>query len=246
MDEKQGNTINRLTEFLSDHYDPELIILYGSTARGDTDEFSDVDIMVIMDVEDSEKVTAEMLAGTNHIVNDKHIMLKSSEDYYNQRDIPGTMVYSAVSEGLILFRREGFDIEALPLKDYEERKRDIIEKEYIGPAHEFWEDGRLAIDNKQLFRCRDYMRFAVVRMLKAVIVFGDVHPPRGTALEELFKSARNFIPQLGKLKTLIDELNDYYPAGTAPEEYIKCNDIMNKTRFIIDFIAFRVRPGKIA
>lgn len=236
MYEKNAHIVSSLKDFLLDHYDPELIILYGSTARGDTDEFSDIDMMVIMDVEDSEKLAAEMLAETDHIVHDKHIILRSSDDYCKHRDIPGTMVYSALIEGLILFQRSGFDASALPLKSYEERKRDVIEKEYFEQACDFLEMGLMSLDSKQLFRCRDYLRFTTIRMLKAVFVFRDVNPPRDTDLEVLFERARELLPEIEKISPVIPELNNFIPSGNEPEDISKCRYIVDKTRFVIDCI----------
>jgi uncharacterized protein len=236
MDDKQTYIVNRLKDILIDRYNPELIILYGSTARGDTDEFSDIDIMVIMDVDDGEKTTTEMLAGTDHIVQDKHIMLRSCNDFYSQKDIPGTMIYSALREGVILFTRSGFETDALHLKNYEDRKRDVIEKEYLEQAHEFFANGEQALENRQLFRCRDYLKFAVVRAIKAVLVLRDVHPPRGTDLEELFRVARGLLPEVGKLQPLIQELDSYLPGGNNPEEVVRCRELVDKIEFLVDSI----------
>ena len=236
MNEKQVHTVKRLKDYLIDNYDPEVIILYGSTARGDTDEFSDIDIMVIMDVEDNEKVTAEILSVTDHIVHDKHIILRSCDDYYNQKDIPGTMVYSALSEGLILFLWPGFDMNALPLKGYEERKKYVIEKEYLHQASEFLKNSKNALESRQLFRCRDFLRFAVVRALKAVLVFRDEQPPRSTDLKELFEKARELLPEIGKLQPLIEALDKYIPGGNGQDEVAGCRMLADKVTFIIDSI----------
>lgn len=234
MDEKQAHIVNRLKSYLIDNYAPEMIILYGSTARGDSDEFSDIDMMVIMDVEDDAKVSAEMLAGTDHIVHDKHIFVRSVADFITQRDIPGTMIFSALNEGLVLYRKANFDADAAPLKSYEERKKDVIKGEYLDQAREFLKKGETALDNMRLFRCRDYLRFAAVRALKAVMVFRDVHPPRSTDLEVLFESARELFQEVEKLQPLIEELNKYCPAGNDPEEIAKCRDIADKTDFVVD------------
>ncbi|MGD9160249.1 MAG: nucleotidyltransferase domain-containing protein [Desulfobacteraceae bacterium] len=237
MNEKQVFIVNRLKSFLVDHYAPEMIILYGSTARGDSDEFSDIDMMVIMDVEDDEKASAEMLAGTDHIVHDKHIFVRSVADFITQKDIPGTMVFSALSEGLVLYRYTDFDADATPLKSYKERKKDVIQGEYLDQAREFFGKGEMALDNMQIFRCRDYLRFAIVRALKAVMVFRDVHPTRSTDLEVLFEKARELCPEIGKLHQLIEELNKYCPAGNDPEEISKCRDMVGKTGFVADSVA---------
>ena len=237
MDEKQALIVNRLRRFLIDRYAPEMIILYGSTARGDTDEFSDIDIMVIMDVEESEKVSAEIMEDTDYIVHDKHIMIRSVCDYYSRRDIPGTMVYSALSEGLTLFRRPGFDTGTRPLKNYEERKRDIIEKDYLEQIRGFLEKAEWSLDNKQLFRCRDFLRFAFVRFLKAVMVFCDVHPPRSTDLEMLFEKAVEMFPEVEKTESVIKILTDYLPAGNEPENVAECRYLLDMTRSAIDAVA---------
>lgn len=236
MDDKEAYIVNRLKDFLIDRYNPELIILYGSTARGDTDEFSDIDMMVIMDVDDGEKTAVEIMAGTDHILNDKHIMLRSSDDYLTGKDIPGTMVYSALSEGVILFHRPGFEIDAMPVKGYEERKKEVIEKEYLEQAYEFLEKGREALHIKQLFRCRDYLRFAAVRALKAVMVFRDVHPPRSTDLEELFQRGHGLFPEMGKLKPMIQELDNYLPGGNNPEEAGRCRELSDKVNSFVDIV----------
>ena len=240
MDKKQTYIVGRLKRFLIDHYTPEMIILYGSTARGDADEFSDIDMMVIMNTGDREKVSAEILKATDHIVNDKHIMLRSVEEYYTQRDIPGTMVFSALREGVILLKRPGFDIDDLPSKSYEERKRDVIGKEYLEQVHEFLERSRKALESKQLFRCRDFLRFAAVRMLKAVMVFRDVHPPRSTDLKTLVEMTQELLPDVEKLKPLIDDLDLYCPAGNDPGEGDRCRKLLDNVRYFINILAKKI------
>ena len=41
----------RLKDALLDDYDPEAVILFGSFAKGDADEFSDVDLLVVIERE---------------------------------------------------------------------------------------------------------------------------------------------------------------------------------------------------
>lgn len=240
MNEKEAYIVKRLKQYLIDHYNPDMIILYGSTARGDTDEFSDIDIMVIIDVEDSKKLTDDILADTDHIVHDKHIIIKSTDEYFTQKDIPGTMVFSALNEGLVQYCSPDFDAGNVSLKKYEERKRDVIEREYLVQAREFLEEGKKAFNKKQLFRCRDFLRFAAVRALKAVMVLKDVHPPRSTDLDVLFKRAQTLIPQIKTLQPSIKELNYYYPINNEPEEVSRCRELAEKTRFIIDSVALHI------
>lgn len=237
MDDRQTHIVNRLKQYLVDHYHPDLIILYGSTARGDTDEFSDIDMMVIMDAEDNENVAAEILKGTDLIVHDKHIMLKSVGDYYNQRDIPGTMVYSALSEGMILYQNPEFDANAAEIKSYKDRKRDVIRGEYLDQACEFLEKGETALENKQIYRSRDFLKFATIRAIKAVIVSRDVHPSRSIDFKDLFMRALDLLPEIEKISPMIEELNEYFSTGVEPDDIPKCKVIADKTRFVVDKIS---------
>ncbi len=241
MDDKQTDTVNRLKEFIIEHYEPRMVILYGSTARGDTDEFSDIDMMVVMDVKDERKTAAEILADTDHIVRDKHIMLRSVYDYFSQKDIPGTMVFSALSEGIVLYQRPGFDADAVPLNSYEDRKRDVIRKEYLEQARDFMEKAEKALECRQIYRCRDFLRFAAARALKAVFVYSDIHPPRSIELGFLFESAGELFPGIGKLQPVIKELNGYSPINSGPEEIIKCMGIAGRVNFVVESIALFIK-----
>ena len=242
MDEKQADTVNRLKTFIIEHYEPRMVILYGSTARGDTDEFSDIDIMVIKDVIDGKKAVAKILADTNNIVRDKHIMLRSVYEYSSQKDIPGTIVFSALHEGIVLYKRPEFDADAVPLNSYEDRKRDVIRKEYLEQTHDFMEKAERALECGQIYRCRDFLRFAAVRALKAVLVFRDVHPTRSIDLEFLFKSARELLPGIGKFKPVIEELNDYSPEN-KDDEFEKLRGMVGKTGFFVDGIVLLITGG---
>ena len=236
MYEKQTNTVNRLKRYTIEHYDPQMIILYGSTARGDTDEFSDIDMMVIMDVPDYETVAEKILSDTDHIVHDKHIMIKTTADYYSQKDIPGTMVYSALIEGVILYRRSDFDPDTIPLKSYKERKKYVIQREYLDQIYDFLKKAESALANKQVYRCRDFLRFSVIRALKAVIVFKDVHPPRSTDLKILYARAQELLPEIDKFCPFIEELDGYRPEHNITNAFFQCMNLVDKTGLVVDGI----------
>lgn len=237
MDEKKTPIVNRLKDFIMEHYDPLMIILYGSTARGDTDEFSDIDMMVIMDVADEEKTAAGILADTDNIVRDKHIFIRSAAGYYDQKDIPGTMLYSALGEGVILYLKPGFDKDARPAKDYEDRKRDVIRKDYLEQAGDFFKKAKEALEGSQVYRCRDFLRFAAVRALKAVFVFKDCHPPRSLDLDELLDASCDLLPGIGQFRPLIEELNGFCPGGDNQDDIRECRELADKTGTVLDGIA---------
>ncbi len=43
--------VDKVVERIADEFDPKLIIIFGSAARGDADENSDLDILVVMDTD---------------------------------------------------------------------------------------------------------------------------------------------------------------------------------------------------
>ena len=68
----------KLKDALLDDYDPEAVILFGSLARGDADEFSDVDLLVVMETERDVKAFGEEMARhLDHLTTEKHIICPS-------------------------------------------------------------------------------------------------------------------------------------------------------------------------
>lgn len=79
---------------------PAEVLLFGSYARGDADEGSDLDLMVIEDQVDDK--TAEYLkihraVGSMGVGVD--IVVISREDFERWRQVPGTVPYWAAKEG---------------------------------------------------------------------------------------------------------------------------------------------------
>ena len=60
MDTEIKNILKEVTERLIKEYKPEKIILFGSKVRGDFDEESDIDILILIDSEVNSKVEEEI------------------------------------------------------------------------------------------------------------------------------------------------------------------------------------------
>jgi uncharacterized protein len=82
------------------------IILFGSRARGDFDETSDWDVLVVIDRELAfpekhsliTKIQREL--AQNKIPND--IIIKSENQFREMKDLPGSISFYADKEGLLL------------------------------------------------------------------------------------------------------------------------------------------------
>jgi predicted nucleotidyltransferase len=219
-----------LKDAILDAYDPEAIILFGSLGRGDADEFSDVDLLIVMEADrDVKELGEEMAEFLDHLTRDKHTIVRTAENFCRHMDIPGTLAFSAKTEGLILFEKTGWLTRHIPTDSYEVRKKEVMRQEYAESAHAFLAQAQSAYQNQNLFRCRDFVRFAAARAIKGFFVKQNIVPPRETDLEELLEKVRHMEPDLMSHKLFIEEVNDYCPGKTDSEERRRCHDLVERT-----------------
>jgi predicted nucleotidyltransferase len=95
--------VNRIVE----HFDPERIILFGSSARGDARPDSDVDLLVVMPIQGSKREKQlEIRALLRGIRLAKDIVVSKPEDFEWRKDIVGTIEFLATKEGKVLYARD--------------------------------------------------------------------------------------------------------------------------------------------
>jgi predicted nucleotidyltransferase/HEPN domain-containing protein len=237
--EKQMRLAMTLKEALIDAYDPEAVILFGSLGRGDADEFSDVDLLVVMETYRHVKdVGEEMAERFNHVSKDKHMIVRTPKDFGRQMDIPGTIVFSATREGQILFEKPGWRTRHRPDDSYATRKKEVMREEYAASARDFLGQAQASLQEDNLFRCRDFARFAAVRALKGLFVKHDIHPPRETDLGDLLNKAKQLEPDLVRHKAFVAELNGYCPGRADSTERKRCLGLFERTsRFADEMLA---------
>jgi predicted nucleotidyltransferase len=96
--------IRRLTELLIKATKPQRIIMFGSQARGEADEDSDIDVMVIevgVPGRAAEMVRLNRLLRSFEIPVD--LLVVSAEKFNYWRDIPGNVYFEAATEGEVLY-----------------------------------------------------------------------------------------------------------------------------------------------
>jgi predicted nucleotidyltransferase len=87
-------------------FHPERIILFGSQARGDATRNSDVDLLVVMPVNGSKRdlrLALQMALRDVHFPRD--ILVATPYEWSVQKNIPGTIVWPARREGIVLYER---------------------------------------------------------------------------------------------------------------------------------------------
>lgn len=89
---------------IAEDFRPERIILFGSQARGDADERSDVDLLVIADVRGSRR---EMMVAIDRALHGagfaRDIVILTPAEFDRDKEIPGTIARPAWKEGKTLY-----------------------------------------------------------------------------------------------------------------------------------------------
>ncbi|MHB8264236.1 MAG: HEPN domain-containing protein [Acidimicrobiales bacterium] len=90
-----------------EEYHPRYVVLFGSVARGDETEHSDIDLFVIRDVEGS-RIEAIRYPG-EYRADRPHVELWSANErtYGASSHIPGSFCYGPAAEGRVVYAREG-------------------------------------------------------------------------------------------------------------------------------------------
>ena len=103
------DVIQEATKRLVDQFHPERIILFGSHARGSADEHSDVDFLVIAGP-GAKRNRLRMMVAMDGALGGmgfaKDIVILTSEEFEEDKEIPGTIARYAMKEGRLLYERK--------------------------------------------------------------------------------------------------------------------------------------------
>ena len=101
------SVIGKMVQRIVRRFWPEQVILFGSYARGDANEDSDVDFLVVMPVQGS-KAEQEVRIGValHDFPVAKDIVVSTPDEFAWRKDIVGTIEYPAVREGKVLYVKQ--------------------------------------------------------------------------------------------------------------------------------------------
>ena len=101
------NTIRALAKLIVERFDPERVILFGSHARGEANENSDVDLLV--EVRDDRRPAGPgnpvRRAISEHFVLPVDVVVRTSAMIRRLRDTPYSLVHHAIQDGVVLYDR---------------------------------------------------------------------------------------------------------------------------------------------
>ena len=98
--------LQEMVERIVRGFDPERIILFGSQARGDAHENSDVDLLVVMpDGTDRRAAMRAMQRTLFDQTVDRTVIVTTPDEIRRRGDLVGTVLRPALREGRVLYER---------------------------------------------------------------------------------------------------------------------------------------------
>ncbi|MDP6041008.1 MAG: nucleotidyltransferase domain-containing protein [Candidatus Latescibacteria bacterium] len=98
--------IQEMTHRIVEQFNPIKIILFGSYARGTATPDSDVDLLVVKNIENSKRKERVAIGVALHDIDiPKDIIVASPEDIEKFGNVVGNVLYPALQEGKILYDR---------------------------------------------------------------------------------------------------------------------------------------------
>lgn len=83
---------------------PSRVILFGSYARGEADEDSDLDLLVVeAQVENRGAEMVRLRRAIGRVGTGVDVLVYSEEEVTRRGDVPGTVIYWALNEGKTLY-----------------------------------------------------------------------------------------------------------------------------------------------
>lgn len=100
-------TIRAVAQFIADRFDPEQVILFGSYARGEEGEHSDVDLLVILRNDEIKQRRGNPIrrAIAERFVLPIDVVIRATKDVDKRRNDPYSLIHQALEEGVVLYER---------------------------------------------------------------------------------------------------------------------------------------------
>jgi HEPN domain-containing protein len=116
LPQRVADALDRMVATLVERFDPDQIILFGSYARGTAGPDSDIDLLVVMPFDEQlrgEK-TREVYAAVSGSRIATQTVVYTPRQFNEYHDVVGTVVYPAVREGVVLYRRQASQVREEP------------------------------------------------------------------------------------------------------------------------------------
>lgn len=104
--ERSEEIIREMVRRIVEGFHPEMVVLFGSHARGSAGPDSDVDLLVVMPVVGSKRdLTIRIRKALAGMGLAKDVIVATPEELDRYRDLVGTIIYPAMREGRAVYER---------------------------------------------------------------------------------------------------------------------------------------------
>jgi len=194
-----------------ERYRPRYVVLFGSFARGNWKESSDIDLFVILDDDDGKikaiKYPGESKPGYPHV----DLWCSGEDTFAASSQVPGSFCYPIAAEGKVLYRREStFDLQAIckeaALEDIQRRKVQDMDT-YLTLARNDLRGARLFFDLPDFNNAVYHAQQCAEKALKALLIQAGTAPMRTHNIKQLmedFPSGLQGHFDMGALDNLVD------------------------------------------
>lgn len=202
------------------HYDPEAAILFGSWARGEQDEYSDIDLVVIKQTQERffDRSAALYAAGLPSRAMD--VFVYTPEEFRQMWEQGNPFIEGIVEEGIVIHRRPGAGpgLEELAPREVRGMKRDPKEtagfwleqaEQDLATARELSEIGRHAL------ACFEAQQ-AAEKALKAYLYRRGERVVLGHSVLELCERCESYDATFTAIKRRAAKLDRFYAQTRYP------------------------------
>lgn len=87
-------------------FQPSRVVLFGSHARGDAEEWSDVDLLVVMShAPDKRRAAIEIRRSLGDLRVSKDIVVTTPDEIASRGHVVGTVLHAALRDGKVVYER---------------------------------------------------------------------------------------------------------------------------------------------
>ena len=104
---RKETILKNIVNIITDCCSPEKVFLFGSYARGDATENSDIDLLVVMNIPklSKRKWKQQLYYNLAGIGISKDIIIVTPDEIEKYKDIAGTVIFPALREGKLLYEK---------------------------------------------------------------------------------------------------------------------------------------------
>lgn len=105
-DMTSDGTVATMVERIVERFQPHRVVLFGSRSRGTPNQWSDVDLLVVMgEAPNKKQLTVEMRRTLKDLPVGKDIVVTTPDEIERRGHVFGTVLHAALREGKVVYER---------------------------------------------------------------------------------------------------------------------------------------------